>query len=61
MKNAWWRPCRHGEELRKRLNKHRYNAKNRPDKIELDAHMHTYQHKVLILKGNLLQKYEREL
>ena len=56
-----------GEELRERFIKHRYYAKNRTDKNELAAHIHKHQHKfdkdikVLILKGNLYQKHEREL
>ena len=56
-----------GEELRKRFSKHRYDAKNRPDNNELAARIHKHQHEfdkdieVLILKGNLHQKLEREL
>ena len=56
-----------GEELRERFSKHRYDAKNRPDNIKLAAHIHKHQHEfdkdieVLILKGNLHEKYEREL
>ena len=44
-----------------------YNAKNRPDNNELTEHIHKHQHEfdkdmeVLILKGNLYQKHEREL
>ena len=56
-----------GEELRENFSKHRYDAKNRPDNNELAAHIHKYQHEfdkdieVLILKGNLHQKHERQL
>ena len=56
-----------GEELRERFSKHRYDAKNRPDNDELAAHIHKCQHEfdkdieILILKGNLHQKHEREL
>ena len=56
-----------GEELRERFSKHRYDAKNSPDSNELAAYIHKHQHEfdkdieVLILKGNLHQKYEREL
>ena len=56
-----------GEELRERFSKHRYDTKNRPDNNELTAHIHKHQHEfdknieVLILKGNLYQKHEREL
>ena len=41
------------------IDKHRYEAKNRPDSNELEAHIHKYQPdfdkdiEVLILKGNL--------
>ena len=53
--------------MRERFNKHRYNAKNRPDNNELAAQIHKHQHEfdkdfeVLIPKGNLHQKHEREL
>ena len=53
--------------MRERFSKHRYDAKNRPDNNELAAHRHKHQHEfvkaieVLILKGNLHQKYKREL
>ena len=54
-----------GEELKERFSKHRYDAKNRPDNNELAAHKHQYELdkdiEVLILKGNLHQKNEREL
>ena len=40
-------------ELSGRLNKHRYDTKNTPDKNELAVHMHKYQHKILISKENL--------
>ena len=56
-----------GEELRERFRKHRYDPKNRPDNKELAAHIRKHQHEfdkdieVLILKGNLHQKLEREL
>ena len=64
-----------GEELRERFIKHRYNAKKqqqqqqqqKTDKNELKVHIHKYQYQfdkdieVLILKGNLHQKHEREL
>ena len=46
---------------------HRYDAKTRPDSNEVAAHIHKHQHEfdkdteVLILKGNLHQKHEREL
>ena len=56
-----------GQELRDRFRKHRYDAKNRPDNNELTTHIHKHQHEfdkdieVLILKGNLHQKHEREL
>ena len=49
------------------FNKHRYDAKNKPDNNELEAHIHKHQHKfvkdieVLTFKGNLHQKNEREL
>ena len=52
---------------KERYNKHRYDAKNRPDNNELAFQIHKYQHdfekdiEVLILKGNLHQKREREL
>ena len=56
-----------GEELGERFSKHRYHAKNRPENNELTAHVRKHQHEfdkdieVLILKGNLYQKHEREL
>ena len=56
-----------GEELRERFSKNRYDAKNRSDDNELAAHIHKHQHEfdkdieVLILKGDLHQKHEREL
>ena len=56
-----------GEELRQKFNKHRYDAKNRPDQNEFAAHIHKHQQEfdkdieVLILKGNLHQKHKREL
>ena len=56
-----------GEELRDRFSKQRYDAKTRPDSNEVAAHIHKHQHEfdkdteVLILKGNLHQKHEREL
>ena len=56
-----------GEELKERFIKHRYYAKNRTDNSEIAAHIHKHQHKVdkditvLILKGNLYQKHQREL
>ena len=49
------------------FSKHRYDAKNKPDNNELEAHIHKHQHKfvkdieVLTFKGNLHQKNEREL
>ena len=55
------------EELRERFTKHKYNTKKRPDNNELAAHIHKHHHEfdkdieVLILKGNLHQKHEREL
>ena len=55
-----------GEELRERFSKNRYDAKNRSDDNELAAHIHKHQHEfdkdieVLILKGDLHQKHERE-
>ena len=51
---------------RERFNKRRYDVKSRPDDNELAAHIHKYHHDfdkdidVLILKGNLHQKHERE-
>ena len=33
-----------GEELRERFNKHKFDAKNKPDNNELAAHIHKYQH-----------------
>ena len=51
----------------RRFSKNRYDGKNRPDSNELAAHIHKHQHEfdkdieVLILKGNLHQKLEREL
>ena len=56
-----------GEKLRGRFSKHRYDDKNRPANNVLTARIHKYQHRfdkdieVLILKGNLYQKHEREL
>ena len=56
-----------GEELREKFRKHRYDAKNRPDNNELTANIHKHQHEfdkdieVLILKGHLYQKHEKEL
>ena len=56
-----------GKELRERFSKHSHDVKNRPDNNELAAHIHKHQHEfdkdieVLILKGNLHQKLEREL
>ena len=56
-----------GEKPRERLDKHRYDAKNKPNNSELGAHKHKHQHEfdkdveVLILKGNLHQKHERKL
>lgn len=32
-----------GDKLRKRFNKHRYDTKNRPDKNELEVHIHKYK------------------
>ena len=49
------------------FSKHSCDAKNKPDNNELEAHIHKHQHefvkdnKVLIFKGNLHQKNEREL
>ena len=54
-----------GEKLRERFNKHRYDAKNRPDNNELAANIHKYKHEidkdieVLMLKWNLHQKHGR--
>ena len=55
-----------GEELKDRFNKHRYDAKHRPENNELTSHIHKYQHdfdkdiEILILKSNLHHKHERE-
>ena len=49
-----------------RFSKHRCYVQDRPDHNELAVHIHKYQHdfdndiEVLILKGNLHQKYQRE-
>ena len=37
--------------MRERLNKHKYDTKNRPDNNKLAFHIHKYRHEVLILKG----------
>ena len=56
-----------GEKLRERFSKHSKDTKNRPDNNELTAHIHKHQQEfdkgieVLILKGTLYQKHEREL
>ena len=33
-----------GEKLRRRFNKHRYDAKHKPDNNGLASHIHKYQH-----------------
>jgi len=54
-----------GEELRNRFNKHRYDAKKRPDNNELAKHIHEFNHDfdkdidVYVLQDNLVSPNER--